>query len=495
MKIAPGRLWRWARRLSQCIAVVAIVAAPVLGGWQRLDRAEMAVWDDLGWNLPEELRDSLPLGDSPKKAYESLYLVGGGVGVDYFGLPSVDPVVGAVAVLRSQMSLRFIVALAVPLLLALLLGRVFCGWLCPFGVLARGVDILTHRLPWKRRPYALPSRRPVRWLLLGATVLLSVLGFHVFLFLVLPHLVLQQSVYAMWLLGGGGVIIGVLLGLLVAGVIFGPTLYCAALCPTGALLSLVGRKKIVRVTVETPTDCGQHCVLCNNACWLQLNPASGDPGPDCDSCARCFTACPRLNMRIAVAEKRPKRKHLPVVTALLLGLGAVLGGTRPADAQSEIKPEIILEGELQRADVRVAVALVDLSGVKLDLDASDELFGTELSVYVTRGRDKVYRGPLSVRIGDRIVAFKAPTAPLSTPNRAIYRSVLREQIDPGTEVVVEAIPGWLDKPAEWRTPSRGVSREYGDTAMAAMTALLVFGGLMCLALAVPEKGEKFNPEK
>jgi ferredoxin len=254
------------------------------------------------------------------------------------------------------------------------------------------------------------------------------LGVHLVLYLSLPYLLLQQSIYGLWLLGGGGVVLSVLLGLLAAGLLFGPTVYCAAICPTGATLSFLGRARVVRLHVAESARCGQSCHLCETACWLQLDPRSGDPGPDCDLCGRCVPACPQAQLGIGVS---PPRLTTMRSLALLVALG---GSTLWPDAAlaGEVKPRLVLEQERRFEDVTVAVSLVDLSGVKLNFDWAQAQSGTDLSVYIVRGelarpdehglipQRETYAGPLRValHLGDggaaRSVEFAVPNHPIST---------------------------------------------------------------------------------
>lgn len=497
MGVAGTTGWKWTRRAVQLVPLIAILLAPFLGGWQRLDRANMAAWDGSGFDLSDSTREGLPLGERPSQAYESLYLVGGGVGADYVGIPFVDPVVGVAAAIRGGLSAMFAIALFIPIGLALLFGRAFCGWMCPFGTISRGLEYLLRRLPWRPPAYAVPERRFVRWIVMIAAMGVSVAGVHAILFLVLPHLLMQQSVYAMWLLGGGGAVLGIFIGLVIAGLVFGPTLYCATICPTGAALSLPGRVRLFKVTLAEPATCGKNCSLCDSACWLQLEPSSGEPGADCDLCARCFTVCPRANLRVT-ARGQHVRKRLPVVAAALIaGLGIVAPGTASAEVVG--KPELVLNGEITRDGVTVSAAVVDMSQVKLDADWEMKQRGVELSIYIARGpidvedpraalpfRD-VYRGPLEVEViagGTRVpVAFDAPTNPISTPNRVIYRRTLGLSLAAGDQIVIAPIDGWTTSPTRWRVPARGVVPSWRTTAFAAFAATLAFMGLLLIALS------------
>lgn len=500
----PGRKWRVARRLTQALAFVAILIAPFLGGWQRLDRNYLAAWDGHGWDLPSGLLDELPLGEAPGRAYELNELLGGGVAASYLEIPMMDPVAGVLALATSEWTWLVLLAWGLPVLLGLLAGRAFCGWFCPFGTLARASDWLLRRLPWSPPRFAIPERRWLRWGLLGLSVAAGLLATRSLLYFLLPHLAVQQSAYSIWLMGGGGAVLGWLLGLLAAGVLLGPTTYCATLCPTGAALSLAGRRRPIRVTIDQPSACGTHCQLCSTACWLSLDPASGDPGPDCDGCARCFRVCPSANLRVGIPRRsRRGRGKLVAAAALALSLGAADArgeATREAPRETP-KPGLVLDAVQWQGDVRVAVAVVDLSGVRLDPDDPRELSGVRVSVAVARGprgkadeRGKLalrdaYTGPLTLRLRasgeEAVVRFDEANAPQSAARRRVYRRQLEAWPEPGDELIVDAIPGWTERPVGFAIADSPGS--WNRVAPAALVGFLVFAGLLSVALAIGKR--------
>lgn len=506
-QVVPSWKWRVARRITQSLALVAIALAPLLGGWQRLERRELSAWEGSGWDLPGWIVAELPGGDAARKAHELNELLGGGSAVEYFGVPILDPVAGTLVTLTAGWTGTFLLAWSLPLLLALIAGRAFCGWFCPFGTLARWTEALVLRLPFRVPHFEVPSRRPVRWVVLAACVVAGVLGFESALYLALPHSVFSASVYGLWLMGGAGALLGWLVGLIAAGLLFGPTLYCASICPTGALLSLVGSRRWVRVTLSDPSACGTHCDLCARACWLHLDPASGDPGMNCDNCARCFGVCPRVNLVVGV--RSPWSRVTPRVTAaLLLGAASLLV---PCTARAQPQqPALLLEARDEVGPVSVAISLVDLAKLKLDADAKEELSGVRLSLAIARGSRSVpdavgrlepresYSGPVVLdffdKHGDAIgtFSFDGPNAPRSTPRRKIYRADLDLALSPGNQVVLRPIDGWLGDSQRWclQSASPSGARRFG---MGALAGFLLSGGLMAMALAVgraPQPGQE-----
>lgn len=503
--LRPGRGWQIARRITQTLALLTLVVAPVLGGWQRLDRNYLAAWNGYGWDLPAWLLVELPLGDAPRQAYEATKLVGGGVGVEYFEIPFADPAASVIAQLgHAEFTPWVVLAWVLPIALALLAGRVFCGWFCPFGVIARGFEFLLERLPWQPPRFAVPARRSLRLFILIGAIAVGIAGVELALYLLLPHLLVQQAVYGMWLMGGGGAALGALIGLLGAGVLFGPTTYCASLCPTGTALALAGNVRRVRLQLISPASCGKHCDLCDRGCWLDLTPSRGTPGPDCDLCARCTEVCPKDNLVIAPA-RRPANEPIPahpsIAARVAVVVGALLLGTCISGCQSYIdpgKPRLLLEAHHEHAGAEVAVAVVDYTGIHFAPDDPRDLRGTEISVYVVRGdrgradergslppRD-VYKGPLTIHVRAGAVshdlAFDKPNYPTSTPNRTIYRRVIDNSLDTGATITLDPIPGWLDTRTEWTVADPDARGSLPRVLGYALATWLLFAGLLSFAL-------------
>ena len=69
---------------------------------------------------------------------------------DFFGLPFADPL-GAVQIGLSGIipGWRLIAGALVVLAVALCLGRIFCSWFCPFGLLSELVHAIRGRRPQK----------------------------------------------------------------------------------------------------------------------------------------------------------------------------------------------------------------------------------------------------------------------------------------------------------------------------------------------------------
>ncbi len=66
--------------------------------------------------------------------------------------------------------------------------------------------------------------------------------------------------------------------------------FCRYLCPGGALYSLLGRYRLVRIRriVESCNDCGK----CNAVCEFELDPCRDGFGQECNNCTACIAICP-----------------------------------------------------------------------------------------------------------------------------------------------------------------------------------------------------------
>jgi ferredoxin-type protein NapH len=495
--VRPGAGWRWSRRFTQALALLTIVIAPVLGGWQRLDRNLLSGWDGRGWDLPRGIMTRLPLGDAPSAAYDATVMVGGGASVEYFEVPIVDPVLGTLALASTHdLTAWILLAWAMPVALGILAGRVFCGWFCPFGVIARALAWIELRL-WPAHPRPrLPARRWVRFAVLAAAVVAGALGAQVFLVFTLPHVLAQQAVYSMWLMGGGGAALGALLGLLLAGVVFGPTTYCASVCPTGATLAFLGRRRVVRLEVLDLAACGTRCDLCDRECWLALEPSRGTPGPDCDLCGRCTEVCPKDNM--AMRARWGRGAKAATLAVLMGGSLAASSGCTASDDWAQ-RPALSLEQTIQVDGVDVFVSAVDNTGVLPDPDAKQQLRGSDLTLSLIRGPRprpnrlgklgprEFHAGPMRVRIihvegGHTELEWSTPNFPHSVGLRTIYQRDVDRALLPGDVVVIGHVEGWLEDEVRMTVPDPNVGADPRRLLGHVLVAFLAFGGLLLLSL-------------
>ncbi len=214
--------------------------------------------------------------------YQSL-----GVGHLWF----VSPLEGLESLLVTRsIYLPSLIGMSIPLLVAFLLGRVFCSWLCPVSFFAEVLDRgrrLAGGPRYRADRLALP--RQALWFVLVAELLLTmILGAPVFVILSPPGLIGREIMMAVFAhrLALEGLVLVVVLGLELAGRRF----FCRSLCPLGGLLALVGGRRRMVVTLA-PDRC-RECDRCNRACPMGLRPAAGEARSiACWNCGACIDAC------------------------------------------------------------------------------------------------------------------------------------------------------------------------------------------------------------
>ena len=212
------------------------------------------------------------------------------------------------------------------LLFGLLLGRVICGFLCPFGL----IQELIYKLPTKKLKKNRLTRR-LSWLKYGILAVFAIgipawfalrrvplPGFCKF---ICPAGTLEGAVLlllhpandALRALTGPLFAwkLSVLAGILCA-CVFLYRAFCRFLCPLGALYSLMSRLALLGVRVDPArcTDCG----ACVRVCKLDIR-AVGDR--ECVHCGDCIGVCPtgaisfRAGKLVLRGPDLPERRQKP----------------------------------------------------------------------------------------------------------------------------------------------------------------------------------------
>jgi len=169
-----------------------------------------------------------------------------------------------------------------PLILALLFGRVFCGGVCPLGAIQDLVLL---------RPAQIPRRLDQALGTLKYIYLLLAVGWAVQPEANRDFIICRFDPFVgFFRLNGPGYML-ILGGVLLASSMFVGRVYCRWLCPYGALLAILSRFSWwgVTITPDKELDCG----LCTESCPFGAIEQMRAVRSSCLFCARCYALCPR----------------------------------------------------------------------------------------------------------------------------------------------------------------------------------------------------------
>jgi polyferredoxin len=276
-----------------------------------------------------------------------------------------DPLVMLAGFLSSKTYVAGTALALLTILLTLLLGRAWCGWLCPMGTT---LDLFPPRR-WKNRQPALPdSPRGIKHFLL-ITILTSALLGSLWLMMLDPVtimirslteaaypafdrlvLAVESALYGVPALRGtisgldrllrpailpadpaftaGGLLIAAFFAGILALNALAPRFWCRYLCPLGSLLGLISKISIFRreVNPSTCTDCGACARVCPTGTIRPDRKNASDPA-ECTMCLDCVSACPRAGQSFP-AHLHPAlwNTYDPGRRQALTAIGAAIGG-------------------------------------------------------------------------------------------------------------------------------------------------------------------------
>jgi len=211
---------------------------------------------------------------------------------NFFGYKISDPlaVLGQIA---SGMTVYwpFFLTGLIPIVLTVIFGRFFCGWICPATFL---YELNTISSLWLQRMGVKVGNRRfdrrLKYLVLALGIGVSAVTGSVLVSMIYPPAIIGREIYFGIALGGFGAglvffVLTLLFDLLVA-----RRGFCRYVCPGGALYALLGQFRLFRIKriVENCNDCAK----CNAVCEFGLDPLRDDFGQECNNCTACIAICP-----------------------------------------------------------------------------------------------------------------------------------------------------------------------------------------------------------
>jgi polyferredoxin/Pyruvate/2-oxoacid:ferredoxin oxidoreductase delta subunit len=257
-----------------------------------------------------------------------------------------DPLAALGAMLASRSWIPKLALALVTVGLTLIIGRVWCGWICPLGSL---LEWVSFKKAHKRSATISPRWRWAKYFLLAVSLAGALFGILTWLVLdpiaiftrtlttaILPAIFyavnsVEAILYRVDVLSPAldsfeGIVRGVVIpveqpvfaqSLLIAG-LFGGILalnllahrfWCRYLCPLGALLGLLSKVSLFRPLIGSAcTQCTRCAVVCKPGA-VDTNPENFHIMPsECTVCLDCFASCKPGDIRFGLSLK-PAPKH------------------------------------------------------------------------------------------------------------------------------------------------------------------------------------------
>ncbi|MCP4040749.1 MAG: 4Fe-4S binding protein [Gammaproteobacteria bacterium] len=188
----------------------------------------------------------------------------------------------------------------------LFLGRFFCSWICPLGILNQFLGyFFNHKRPVEE--YRLNRYRPmyrIKYYILMVLLVLALFGsLQIGLFDPIALLVrsftvsvfpaanqMVDGVYLSQPVFHGGVVIALILLVILLANRFMNRFWCRVLCPLGAILGILSRRAVFRIQrdVDRCTDCDKCLQFCQGGC----DPDRELRVSECHVCMNCVEQCP-----------------------------------------------------------------------------------------------------------------------------------------------------------------------------------------------------------
>jgi polyferredoxin len=256
-----------------------------------------------------------------------------------------DPLVTFATALSTGTVYRWLWRAMWILIPTLLLGRVFCGWICPYGTLHQFFGWIFN-IRKNRHNIEVNAYRPVFQLkYIGLTVFLVLAAFGSLQIGLLDPICLLVRSFAVAIKPGadaalpagidflraapgatdprvfaGAWVVGLMLVALVAMNFIIPRFFCRVLCPLGAFLGVLSRFALWRIDRDV-TKC-TDCNLCLRHCEGASDPQAALRKSECFVCFNCIDDCPEDALSFKLA---PVPIHQRIVGSIKAGTATLFG--------------------------------------------------------------------------------------------------------------------------------------------------------------------------
>ncbi len=229
------------------------------------------------------------------------------------GVEITDPLMALQTVLLSkQIYLPLLLSAVIPVLIALVFGKVFCSWACPYNTLVEwGYRLRRRFFSGNIKHHPVPERNPRALIFYGIFlfILLLILAFNIPLAGYLsPPGILSAQITSFLSQRIVSIELAAVFLLIVVEVAVGRRIWCKYLCPVGGMLAVFRTPFTLRIAYRSEQcGCKGNISPCQQSCPLGLQPKQPDAYPYCFNCGICLQACEKTgNCALAFSYKTKK---------------------------------------------------------------------------------------------------------------------------------------------------------------------------------------------
>ena len=225
---------------------------------------------------------------------------------ELFSFTLLDPLAALESIMAGKTHIwKTLAGATLPILLTVVFGRFFCSWICPLGfILELNTKIRTLLSRFSFSLNEITFWKGHKYIVLASGLLIAfTFSFPLFPYIYLPAALardINQTMYGLYEILAfehGPVFIAglswsmlLIFALLIIEIFLSKRLWCRSFCPGGALYSLIGWKRVLRIS--SPDDQCTNCGDCIKVCPMGLNPMLDQTGVACDNCFSCKSVCP-----------------------------------------------------------------------------------------------------------------------------------------------------------------------------------------------------------
>lgn len=274
----------------------------------------------------------------PSSKGASTFLLRPNLPVEFFFY--INPLIAIITLLSSWHIYKWLSLSLITIIVTLLLGRVFCGWICPLGTINQLLGWSQRFLPFKEK---IKLNSPNKWKKLKYIILFVILGMAIsgstlgsvldpitivtkgvglicfscigqgieglrangnfisqgLYFALSPHIIGIKNIY----INTPGLLVFVFTAILALNFIEN-RFWCRYLCPLGGLLGILSRWQLVKIDRDK-NKCTQ-CKRCLTWCHGASMPDKEWRGGECFICLNCVKECPEEAINILFKEDTPQ---------------------------------------------------------------------------------------------------------------------------------------------------------------------------------------------